>query len=820
MIPYILQVTVIITACFLFYKLMLRKETFFRLNRWILMVCLLISFSLPFLPVPRQWSWQYSYGSALAKLTSSAAPIPPSSAIVTTPASGSAAETPQQKSTSSTSAGTGQSSVATVPSPYVTGQATESGSGEPLLNRLLKGGYYLYLFGVILFGLNLLLQIAVLLLQSYTQPAVRDGRYRIVETSGNRAPCSFGNNIFINPSQYDWDTYNQILLHEKIHVSQRHTLDIFLAELLLVFQWFNPFAWFYRKEVENNLEFLTDRSLLLDSEIEPSTYQLSLLKVSAPHFPLGVTTNYNQSLLKRRIVMMNSKHSSPHTVWKYFFLLPLLTGLVCALNKPAAYGQSTRGEQITEEHSHSHNEGGNATTEGAWFATTKKDKLCFEFKSGDDDRTWSNNTCIARSELTGLDGVGKVSFQLVRESGTMSFTGQFDGEQGYGHYSFKADPAYISFMKDHEVSLSNDNNLLAFFMLDIRKDYVQMIHDNGYPHVSVNNLIAMTAMHIDREYIHGWKEMGFTDISENDLIAAKAMNIDRAYVEDMQKAGYEHLPVDKLIAFKAQGIDGAYVRKLRAAGLSGDGAAAGAPAAPVPSAGAPVPAPAPVNVISPLPEADQMIAFKALKIDSDYVAGLRAVDYSNIPMQDLVTLRSLDITPDFIKSFAAIGYLHPDIQSLITLKSLNITPAYIKGFQDIGFDIVPIEVLPSLKSLDITPAYIKSFQDIGYKHLSLEALPALKSTHVTADYIKGFQAVGYTDIPLGQLPALKALNITPDFIQDYQKIGFKNIPLGELTALKSLGVTPEYVQKMKAKGFVSDDLGKYMQLKSSFNNFQ
>ena len=60
MMPYILHVTVITTVCFLFYKLLLQKETFYRLNRWTLMGCLAVSFTLPLLPVPRVWSWRES----------------------------------------------------------------------------------------------------------------------------------------------------------------------------------------------------------------------------------------------------------------------------------------------------------------------------------------------------------------------------------------------------------------------------------------------------------------------------------------------------------------------------------------------------------------------------------------------------------------------------------------------------------------------------------------------------------------------------------------------------------------------------------------
>jgi hypothetical protein len=62
--------------------------------------------------------------------------------------------------------------------------------------------------------------------------------YRIVEVSGDKAPCSFANTIFINPEKYDWQTYEQILMHEKVHVQKGQTLELLLAEVILVFQWY------------------------------------------------------------------------------------------------------------------------------------------------------------------------------------------------------------------------------------------------------------------------------------------------------------------------------------------------------------------------------------------------------------------------------------------------------------------------------------------------------------------------------------------------------------------------------------------------------
>ena len=126
--------------------------------------------------------------------------------------------------------------------------------------------FWIYWFGVIVFAGSFLFQVVLLLYRAYRNPVIIDGQYRIVEVSGDKAPCSFGNNIFINPEKYEWDTYNQILQHEKIHIRQKHTLDILFAELVLIFQWFNPFAWIYRREIESNLEFLTDDQLMQQKE--------------------------------------------------------------------------------------------------------------------------------------------------------------------------------------------------------------------------------------------------------------------------------------------------------------------------------------------------------------------------------------------------------------------------------------------------------------------------------------------------------------------------------------------------------------------------
>ncbi len=922
MIPYILHVTVIITVCFLFYKLLLQKETFYQLNRWTLLTCLAVSFALPFLPAPHGWSWReiddqvlsspahiadqptttpiinpvataapaattkpvaLNQFASIPKPVTHTKPATPITAIIPgnptiTP---STAVTPASILASapaaSTAALTTPASTTTPASPPPTTAAT------PIILLILHGLFYCYLFGVILLAGNFLLQIAVLWYRSKAHPAIQDGRFRIVEITGNRAPCSFGNNIFINPSLYDPETYQQILIHEKIHVSGCHTLDILLAEIAIVLQWFNPFVWLYRREVENNLEFLTDQSVLLHRDVERSAYQLSLLRVTAPHLPFSITNNYNQSLLKKRIVMMNSQRSSRHTVWKYFFLLPVLTILVCALNKPAAFGQTATpptpaiprpprspqppqlpqrptkppppplsriqpaalplnhrppcrrlygigalgrpviavttpttianvepfvtvqvqtqvtaptdapdavsvgtGSSASPDAAFSestnpasavtistspriaiatsvephvtttaephiaitadpvvvdvqpgvdarsmHISANRMLKNGSWFVTTATDgKLEFELKSSDnDDHSWQSSFTVDKSEINPFPGQGTVTFKLVREAGTIVFKGQFDGQQGFGHFEFQPDAAYFNALKQMGVEDLDEDRQGSFFMLNIKKEYVSMLQRNGYSPIQEHEVISLSAMHIDEDFIKYWKGSGLDDVGEvHNLITLKAMHIDKAYVEDLKAAGFDHLAVHQLVSLKAQHIDGHYVKSM--------------------AAGSNTP-------ITP----EELISFKAMRIDSGYLTSLKGVGYDHLDRHEIMSFQSMHVTADFIK-----------------------------GFQDAGFKDIPPHTLISLKAMGVTADYAKSFRDLGY-----------------------------SDLEPNRLTSLKAMGITPEFVKSFNKIGFEHIPFSTLTSLKATGVTADYVAKMKEKGLDSKDLNKYMQLKREFN---
>ncbi|PWT95982.1 MAG: peptidase M56, BlaR1 [Bacteroidetes bacterium] len=681
MIPYIIHVGILITLCFLFYKILLERQTFFVLNRWFLLGCLVVSFLLPLMPVPQQWTFRNTERVEIAGVDKQVV----------------GQQSPLQNQV------TQKKNLHQI-------NATQNSGWSISSTTIWAWVYYIYLFGVIVFGVNLLFQIAVLLYQSYGKSVVRDGKFRIVETGDKRAPCSFGNTIFINPGNYDWETYNQILQHEKIHVSQIHSLDILLAEFALVFQWFNPFAWLYRKNLENNLEFLTDNSVIQTEGIEKSGYQMSLLKVSAPHLPLGITTNYNQSLLKKRIVMMNGKKSSVHSVWKYFFLLPVLTLTVCLLNKPILSAQNKQPQKTPAvnptpkptQHRKVNISSGKVTfngqIEGSWFATIKKDKISFEFKS-DDGEHWNSNSEFNLIEFPDLPKNAKGTFKLTRDAGAATFEGKFDGDRGMGHFVFTADNSYKEFLDQQGFKGFDDQELFGCFLVNVTKDYVQMIKRNNVEGADKDNLIALAALEIDEPYIKSWKTLGYDDLNAENYITGKSLEIDGQYVKEIENAGYKNLEFDKLVSFKAMEIDGAYIQKLAKARPGTD-----------------------------LPSADQIISYKALEIDDAFVKQFVDAGYSDISYEDLTSLKSLGISASYIKGFEALGYKNIPIETIVSFKSLDIKPAFIKGFNDLGFKNIDLDEITSLKATGVTPEYVTSMRKKGFNSKDLNKYIQLKSS--------------------------------------------------------------------------------------------
>src|SRR5690606_8023757 len=114
-----------------------------------------------------------------------------------------------------------------------------------------------------------------------------------------------------------------IIAHEKIHCKQKHSFDVLFSELFAVVFWFNPFVWFYKKAIQQNLEFIADQNAIKTSENKVN-YQKTLLKITLNPKDLALANPFFQPLIKKRIMMLNKNQSKQRNVWKYGVVLPLL----------------------------------------------------------------------------------------------------------------------------------------------------------------------------------------------------------------------------------------------------------------------------------------------------------------------------------------------------------------------------------------------------------------------------------------------------------------------------------------------------------------
>ena len=154
------------------------------------------------------------------------------------------------------------------------------------------------------------------------QVIVIDG-FKLVNLNKNISPFSFFSYIVYNPNLYTQDELNSILLHEKIHSQEKHSIDIIVAKLFCVVFWCNPFVWLYKKAITQNLEYIADHKAINQLE-DKKSYQKALLKIVSTPDCLSVTNNFYQSLIKKRIVMLNKNQSNKRSSWKYALVLPLL----------------------------------------------------------------------------------------------------------------------------------------------------------------------------------------------------------------------------------------------------------------------------------------------------------------------------------------------------------------------------------------------------------------------------------------------------------------------------------------------------------------
>ena len=275
---YDLKVAGLIVVFYMFYRLLLSKETFHRVNRIVLLATAVASFILPLCVITMHKT-----------VTLNAVP--------------------------SVSVGDVQTELATVESTV------------PLWQQAV----ILYIIGVLAVLSYIVASVwkVVMLINRSEKHLLEDGITLCVTGNAALAPFSWMHYIVMNRSDYEQQDA-AILAHERGHIRLHHSWDVLLVDTLTALQWFNPAMWMLRQDLRAIHEYEADGAVLSQG-INARQYQYLLITKAASIGGYSIANGITHSTLKNRIHMMLHKKSQGSHLLKLLALLPIV-GTALALN--------------------------------------------------------------------------------------------------------------------------------------------------------------------------------------------------------------------------------------------------------------------------------------------------------------------------------------------------------------------------------------------------------------------------------------------------------------------------------------------------------
>ena len=182
----------------------------------------------------------------------------------------------------------------------------------------------IYIIGVVAIFTMTVVQTASLILRLRKCEHITDNRGNtIVLTDCATSPFCLFHYIVMSRDDYA-NNRNYILTHEQEHIRLGHCIDLVILQVATIIQWFNPFVWLIGKNLKAIHEFEVDEAVL-NKGIDATQYQQFLVIKAVGNRLQPFANNLNKESLKRRIIMMNQKKSNRWMMLKALFVIPVAT---------------------------------------------------------------------------------------------------------------------------------------------------------------------------------------------------------------------------------------------------------------------------------------------------------------------------------------------------------------------------------------------------------------------------------------------------------------------------------------------------------------
>ena len=156
-----------------------------------------------------------------------------------------------------------------------------------------------------------------------TNKIIKHQGYNIVQIDKKVPTFSFFKSVFVNEKLFSHTELEQILAHERIHIRQKHSFDLLIIQLMILFQWFNPLVWRIQKSMKTVHEYLADRKVL-EQGYQLFDYQSLLLSQLISIRSVELVNNFNLLSIKKTIAMMNKVKSGFFAKLKAIVAIPII----------------------------------------------------------------------------------------------------------------------------------------------------------------------------------------------------------------------------------------------------------------------------------------------------------------------------------------------------------------------------------------------------------------------------------------------------------------------------------------------------------------
>lgn len=281
------------------YDLFLKKETFFNLNRLYLLIAPILGFILPFV----------SLGFIQQRI-------------------------PQEY-------------IIQLPAVVIGGGVSEMVSSGN--NWWIPNFTALWIFGMVLSALLLCVKFYKIIKLKFTANTQKFPKFKLVTLPKTDIAFSFFNSIFLGENISE-ENKASIIAHEKIHIEQKHSLDLLFFEMLRIVFWFNPMIYLFQNRIATLHEYIADAKVTIQKD-KKQYYQSLLSEVFQTEKISFINTFFNQSLIKKRIIMLQKSKSTKTAQFKYLLLLPIICGMLvytACSNDPKAEEQKNVSQSDSE----------------------------------------------------------------------------------------------------------------------------------------------------------------------------------------------------------------------------------------------------------------------------------------------------------------------------------------------------------------------------------------------------------------------------------------------------------------------------------------